>query len=181
MKFKAVLPISNGEIKLPIVIGRGYKDIVRLCHYDGKYIIFNHKGKEIKVLTDYVACDDSPDGLIVTVSMDNVRMWTWHNDYVKLTIPTDGKEVVITDGGNHEEGYQTNVAVYHFETDEAKLISTMEQYGRDCDGPYESHAVYECGLNQLKNLQLEQDGPPIPNWSRRKAWQRDVYAEQMNY
>lgn len=126
----------------------------------------------------------------------NARFWVWENDgWTKLTLQV-GQELSFCSGGRHEEGYHNTVTTWKHAGD--KVMCATESHWRDCDGPGQSHSVYECPLDRLSGLKpvldLEEWRPrPLryivgnddvvgtPQWVRTGEGQRDHFAESMNY
>lgn len=129
----------------------------------------------------------------------NARFWnhtgtTW----VKLTL-TPGQTMTIEHGGPTDEGYSYTTETYEYviEDDEGpnRIVCTYYNSSRDCDGPMISGRTFWCALDHLHDRDMSEvfdaagwpeehkacRGVFAPDWQKGVGYQRDVYAESMNY
>jgi len=101
-----------------------------------------------------------------------VRVW-WNDDENIIRVPFDGEKIIISKGGPHEEGWSSEEETYWIEDDEI-FVETVHD-GRDCDGPLTSTYIHRAPIVR-EGLRVYRG-----EWEKVSAWQRDVYAERMNY
>ena len=112
----------------------------------------------------------------------NARFWVYHHGWVKLTLKP-GQKLNHHTAAPTEEGYSSNFETYYY--DGKQIFSDVAQFGRDCDGPFESIRTFFCYNTSLKAIPSEViDGevlPDRPEWRTLCSTQRDYFAEEMGY
>jgi len=116
--------------------------------------------------------------------MKNARFWFWYNEsWVKLTLEPY-KQIWFDEGGPNEEGYSyTHTTITHDGDGVGMEVNTR---AKDCDGRLDAYANYFCPLDELQSRLMENhpdwpEIPPLPEWDRRGASQRDYSAEAAGY
>lgn len=108
------------------------------------------------------------------------KFWDFVNDgYVKIKIK-EGQTLQWHRRGWNGEGYSWEGEKWEIE--DGLLINEYCRGGRDCDGSHRNGGVMVCPLDELAAVPSYGE-PSIlkPNWRKQDEWQRDSFAESMNY
>lgn len=109
----------------------------------------------------------------------NARFWIWWNQgWIKLTMKP-GDTVTMHTGGATDEGYSCEDQTYEY--DGECVQSSIDTWGRDCDGGHEWHGESSCQVTSLRDNEADEHGPARPEWKRGNCHQRDQYAELSGY
>lgn len=112
--------------------------------------------------------------------MRNARFWIYENgDHVKLTL-RPGQALNHAQGGPTDEGWFREAETFTYDAEAGLVRLERVNDGADCDGRLTHYAELECPLDRLGALTLN-ECPPMPDWQRVGASQRDYAAEAMGY
>ena len=123
-----------------------------------------------------------------------VNFWVRHKGKVtKISLKT-GETKKLYIGYWHDEGYRSEVETFDlFEVDGVLSVTNeIHTYNSDCDGPHEYHSVYVCPIGELhsgnyvrsytRRGDFKRHIPKqFPLWREVDSYQRDFFAESMNY
>jgi len=120
----------------------------------------------------------------------NARFWTfWNDDYIKVTLKP-GDSVMMTCGGEMDEGYSFTAKTYRHDGDHVTML--VDEFAKDCDGKCEWHSDYRARLDTLRDGNTPPTGlrrwdtPEVetvvyPRWREIERYQRDYTAESEGY
>jgi hypothetical protein len=101
------------------------------------------------------------NGSVVTLTLKPGQSLTW------------GKSWRHDEGGSYES--------HQWRFDGETLFDEAASGGTDCDGRIDQYEEYACPVALAKANWNEHAGALYPAWETVDAWQRDQFAESMNY
>ena len=90
-------------------------------------------------------------------------------------------EVVIEEGGRHEEGWSRSAEVFRISECGYFVESDVYTDGRDCDGRLSTEWHGRSRIDRLTAIPADQHGPARPRWEQISRGQRDYRAEAFGY
>lgn len=112
----------------------------------------------------------------------NARLWVWSGEWCRITLKP-GQTLSRCEGGPTDEGH--NHCARTWEHEGNGVSETVTNWGRDCDGGYETGRDYFCPLDRLaSNLHTDEFEEPLlmgPTWEDARRYQRDYSAEAAGY
>jgi len=112
------------------------------------------------------------------------RFWAWpagaSDSPVKVTLRGDGARLEHTVGGQHDEGWWRQAAVFELESGIVERLIVDD--GVDCDGRLTRHRSSYCTIDRLRAAcNPYRPDVPFPAWTDAESGQRDYSAEAMGY
>lgn len=113
----------------------------------------------------------------------NARFWVyWNQGWAKLTV-RPGETLHLYRGGATDEGFYRRSESYYIQGD--LLYCDHDSFESDCDGRHGYNSTHVCPLDRLAAKAPEDympaGAPHTPKWTSESEWQRDHFAESMNY
>ena len=126
----------------------------------------------------------------------NARFWIfWKGDWVKITLKPE-QTITIHEFSHTDEGWSSTCETYLYDGEDERVICSIANESRDCDGKHGHYSDYHCPVGELASLEREEITewtvggemvgtgvfrPSRPNWQELTASQYDQYAETMGY
>ena len=109
---------------------------------------------------------------------NTLRFWVYFNrGFVKLSL-REGEALTHFRAWDNGEGVSAETNI--FSHDSGMITWACHGVWRDCDGPGESYSAYES--RDLQGFESSNPkAPPLPKWQEKRAFQRDIYAENAGY
>lgn len=104
------------------------------------------------------------------------KVWVyWQDDFAVIRVPLDGKEVIMQDTRQHDEGFSHVAVSYHIE--QGYLWRDVFRDASDCDGPIQNWQTAICPLHLIPPASQQE----CPEFTRVSSAQRDHFAEAAGY
>tara|TARA_R110000824_G_scaffold238385_1_gene427160 strand:+ start:521 stop:829 length:309 start_codon:yes stop_codon:yes gene_type:complete len=102
-----------------------------------------------------------------------MKFWTYNKGKVRLDIQA-GERITIESNEQTEEGYSASCVTFELSECGQWLTREIETDARDCDGRLESYKSDIAAAGSVNEY-------GFLVWRSQESWQRDQYAELMNY